>query len=88
MLESGCKKQLNTPRRTGSSTSRMGMQEDLQVENLVKNLNHICQNVTVNTAGDWAREGMKFCRGDILIKNLKLRLEKNTKRDREGKRKI
>ena len=43
----------------------MGMPEDFQVENPAKNWNHICQNVPVNTAADWAREVVKFCRGEL-----------------------
>ena len=43
----------------------MGMPEDFQVENPARNWNHICQNVPVNTAADWAREVVKFCRGEL-----------------------
>ena len=35
------------------------------MENSARNWNHICQNVPVNTAADWAREVVKFCRGEL-----------------------
>eukprot|EP00092_Neocalanus_flemingeri_P029081 GFUD01031568.1.p1 GENE.GFUD01031568.1~~GFUD01031568.1.p1 ORF type:complete len:712 (-),score=175.54 GFUD01031568.1:182-2119(-) len=40
----------------------MGMPHDYQIDHL-KNLNHICQNVPVNTAKDFADEVVKFCQG-------------------------
>ena len=40
----------------------MGMPHDFQLENL-KNINHICQNVPVMTAKDYADEVVKFCQG-------------------------
>ena len=43
----------------------MGMPHDFVVENPQRNWNHICQNVPVNTAADWAREVVKFCRGEL-----------------------
>ena len=43
----------------------MGMPHDFQIENPAKNWNHICQNVPVNTATDWAAEVVKFCRGEL-----------------------
>ena len=45
----------------------MGMPNDFQVENPTRNWNHICQNVPVNTAADWASEVVKFCRGQLEI---------------------
>jgi len=42
----------------------MGMPHDFEMENPKKNINHICQNVPVNTAADWAEEVVKFCRGE------------------------
>ena len=40
----------------------MGMPHDFQIDS-IKNINHICQNVPVNTAQDWAEEVIKFCKG-------------------------
>jgi len=40
----------------------MGMPHDYQIDS-IKNINHICQNVPVNTAQDWAEEVIKFCKG-------------------------
>ena len=45
----------------------MGMPDDFQVENPGKNWNHICQNVPVTTAADWAGQVVKFCRGQLEI---------------------
>ena len=41
----------------------MSMPHDFEIDN-IKNVNHICQNVPVNTAQDWAEEVVKFCRGE------------------------
>ena len=43
----------------------MGMPAEFQVENPSKNWNHICQNVPVTTAADWAEQVVKFCRGQL-----------------------
>ena len=45
----------------------MGMPHDFVVENPQRNWNHICQNVPVNTAADWAGEVAKFCRGELEL---------------------
>jgi len=42
----------------------MGMPHDFQLDD-VKNINHVCQTVPVNTAKDWADEVVKFCRGEL-----------------------
>ena len=42
----------------------MGMPHDFELDN-VKNINHVCQTVPVNTAKDWAGEVVKFCRGEL-----------------------
>ena len=42
----------------------MGMPHDYEIENPRKNINHVCQNVPVNTAADWAEEVIKFCKGE------------------------
>ena len=42
----------------------MGMPHDYEIQNPRKNINHVCQNVPVNTAADWAEEVVKFCRGE------------------------
>lgn len=44
----------------------MGMPHDFEIDS-VKNVNHICQNVPVNTAHDWAVEVVKFCRGQATM---------------------
>ena len=46
----------------------MGMPHDYQIDS-IKNVNHICQNVPVNTAHDWAEEVVKFCRGEAKMSN-------------------
>ena len=43
----------------------MGMPHEFQVDNPARNWNHICQNVPVNTAADWAKQVVKFCRGEL-----------------------
>ena len=43
----------------------MGMPDDFQIQNPSKNWNHICQNVPVNTAADWAAQVVMFCRGQL-----------------------
>ena len=40
----------------------MGMPSDFEIDDK-KNMNHICQNVPVNTAKDWAEEVVNFYRG-------------------------
>jgi len=42
----------------------MGLPHDFQIDN-PKNWNHVCQNVPLNTASDWAAEVLKFCRGQL-----------------------
>ena len=42
----------------------MGMPHDFELDH-VKNINHVCQTVPVNTAKDWADEVVKFCRGEL-----------------------
>jgi len=44
----------------------MGMPHDFELDD-VKNINHVCQTVPVNTARDWAEEVVKFCRGDLEL---------------------
>ena len=44
----------------------MGMPHDFELDD-VKNINHVCQTVPVNTARDWADEVVKFCRGELLF---------------------
>ena len=41
----------------------MGMPHDYEIDSM-KSVNHICQNVPVNTAQDWAEEVVRFCRGE------------------------
>merc|ERR1719392_81475 len=40
----------------------MGLPHDFQIDKK-QNINHVCQNVPVNTAKDWADEVVKFCQG-------------------------
>lgn len=42
----------------------MGMPHDFQLKDARRNINHLCQNVPVNTAADWAAEVVRFCRGE------------------------
>ena len=58
----------------------MGMPNDFQVENPTRNWNHICQNVPVNTAADWASEVVKFCRGQLEITPFVFMKQDNCKR--------
>ena len=44
----------------------MGMPHDFELDH-VKNINHVCQTVPVNTARDWADEVVKFCRGELEL---------------------
>jgi len=46
----------------------MGLPHDFQIDN-PKNWNHVCQNVPLNTASDWAEEVLKFCRGEAEMTN-------------------
>jgi len=46
----------------------MGMPHDYQIDQK-KNINHICQNVPVNTAKDWADEVVRFCEGRSEMTN-------------------
>ena len=46
----------------------MGMPSDFGIDGK-RSLNHICQNVPVNTARDWAEEVVKFCRGEAQMTN-------------------
>ena len=41
----------------------MGLPHDFQIDD-PKNWNHVCQNVPLNTASDWAAEVVRFCRGE------------------------
>ena len=47
----------------------MGMPHDFELENPRKNINHLCQNVPVNTSKDWANEVVKFCKGEAEMSN-------------------
>ena len=42
----------------------MGMPHDFELQDAKRNINHLCQNVPVNTAADWAGEVVRFCRGE------------------------
>ena len=42
----------------------MGMPHDFELEDPRRKMNHLCQNVPVNTAADWAEEVVRFCRGE------------------------
>ena len=42
----------------------MGMPHDFELDD-IKNINHICQTVPVNTAFDWTDEAVKFCNGEL-----------------------
>ena len=44
----------------------MGMPHDFELDH-VKNINHVCQTVPVNTARDWADEVVKFCQGKLEL---------------------
>jgi len=46
----------------------MGLPHDFQIDD-PKNWNHVCQNVPLNTASDWAAEVLKFCRGEAQMTN-------------------
>eukprot|EP00092_Neocalanus_flemingeri_P036013 GFUD01039212.1.p1 GENE.GFUD01039212.1~~GFUD01039212.1.p1 ORF type:complete len:667 (+),score=167.98 GFUD01039212.1:101-2101(+) len=46
----------------------MGLPHDFQIDD-PKNWNHVCQNVPLNTAADWAGEVLKFCRGEAEMTN-------------------
>jgi len=46
----------------------MGMPHDYQIDRK-QNINHVCQNVPVNTAKDWADEVVKFCQGKAEMTN-------------------
>ena len=43
----------------------MGMPTEFQVADPKRNWNHICQNVPVTTAADWAAQVAMFCRGQL-----------------------
>ena len=45
----------------------MGMPHDFQLKDARRNINHLCQNVPVNTAADWAAEVVRFCRGEAKM---------------------
>jgi len=46
----------------------MGLPHDFQIDD-PKNWNHVCQNVPLNTASDWAAEVLRFCRGEAEMTN-------------------
>merc|ERR1719222_1764162 len=56
----------------------MGMPHDFQLENPKRNINHLCQNVPVNTAADWASEVVKFCRGEAQMTEYTFLRQDNT----------
>ena len=45
----------------------MGMPHDFELVNPQQNINHLCQNVPVNTSKDWADEVVKFCKGEAKM---------------------
>merc|ERR1719370_1825013 len=46
----------------------MGLPHDFQIDD-PKNWNHVCQNVPLNTASDWAAEVLRFCKGEAEMTN-------------------
>jgi len=46
----------------------MGLPHDFQIDD-PKNWNHVCQNVPLNTASDWAAEVLRFCRNEAEMTN-------------------
>jgi len=57
----------------------MGMPHDFEIDD-VKNMNHICQNVPVNTAKDVANEVVKFCKGESEMTKFKFLKQDNVRR--------
>ena len=56
----------------------MGMPHDFELENPRRNLNHLCQNVPVATARDWAGEVIRFCRGQAEMTEYTFLRQDNT----------
>jgi hypothetical protein len=57
----------------------MGMPHDFELENPRRNINHLCQNVPVNTAADWAAEVIRFCRGEAQMTDFTFLRQNNTR---------
>ena len=57
----------------------MGLPHDFEIEDPVKNVNHLCQNVPVNTAKDWAKEVVRFCRNEAEMTNYTFLRQDNTR---------
>merc|ERR1719233_2854108 len=54
----------------------MGMPHDYQIDRK-QIINHVCQNVPVNTAKDWADEVVKFCQGKAEMTNFSFMRQDN-----------
>ena len=55
----------------------MGFPADYEISS-VKQMNHICQTVPVNTAKDWTEEVVKFCRGELRLSDAVFVKQDNT----------
>ena len=55
----------------------MGFPHDFEIDN-IKNMNHVCQTVPVNTARDWTEEVVKFCNGDLPMSDVDYVRQDNT----------
>ena len=55
----------------------MGFPADYEISS-VKQMNHMCQTVPVNTAKDWTEEVVKFCRGELRLSDAVFVKQDNT----------
>merc|ERR1719447_2722030 len=56
----------------------MGLPHDFEIDSLT-NINHIAQNVPVDTAKDWADEVKSFCEGKLPMTKYSFMKQDNTK---------
>ena len=69
----------------------MGLPHDYVVENPLRNWNHVCQNVPVDTAAAWAHQVVAFCRGELQLSQHQFIKQDNLKQEvvaREGTIKV
>ena len=57
----------------------MGHPHDFELLDPLKNINHIAQNVPVNTARDWVSEGVKFIKKELKFSTLSFLKQNNEK---------